>query len=84
MDLMNCWEVTNCGKQEDCPAYPNHGRACFAVTGTLCRGEKQPSYDAKIGKCRELCVFYKQIMGTDTGDRVDIKNDHSKSNPPQM
>jgi hypothetical protein len=74
MGLMDCWEFTNCGREENCPAYPNHGRACFAVTGTLCRGEKQPSYDEKIAKCRELCGFFKRMMGMATADGVDTKN----------
>ncbi len=63
MRLKNCWEYMGCGMEQNCPAYPNYGRSCFAVTGTYCRGEKQTSYDHKIAKCRELCPFYKHMMG---------------------
>lgn len=59
----NCWEHTKCGREEECPAYPDHGRDCFAVTGTWCRGEEQGSYEEKIEKCRRLCKFYEELMG---------------------
>ncbi|MEW6351625.1 MAG: two-CW domain-containing protein [Thermodesulfobacteriota bacterium] len=63
MPLPNCWEYTNCGREKNCPAHPDHGRGCFAVTGTWCRGEQQPSYAHKIARCRGTCSFYKEIMG---------------------
>ncbi|MEW6114025.1 MAG: two-CW domain-containing protein [Thermodesulfobacteriota bacterium] len=63
MQLVNCWEHRKCGRERSCPAYPNHGRNCFAVTGTWCRGEEQGTYEAKIDKCRELCRFYEELMG---------------------
>ncbi len=62
----NCGDHVGCGKEKNCPDYPNHGRACFAVTGTSCRGEKQGSCEEKIGRCRELCDFYKELMGLDS------------------
>jgi hypothetical protein len=58
----NCWEFLKCGREAGCPAYPDHGKECFAVTGTTCRGEKQGSYDDKIHKCRETCGFYGNMM----------------------
>jgi hypothetical protein len=61
----NCWEVTKCGRETECPAYPLHGRACFAVTATMCRGKRQGSYEAKIEKCRQECAFYKKMMDGD-------------------
>jgi hypothetical protein len=63
MAMQNCWEHRRCGRESSCPAYPLYGRACFAVTGTWCRGEEQASYDVKIDKCRGTCDFYKEIMG---------------------
>jgi methyl-accepting chemotaxis protein len=57
-----CWDATHCGKRDSCPAYPNNGRTCYAVTGTLCRGEKQGSYTEKIASCRETCPFYAELM----------------------
>lgn len=62
MERTNCWEEVGCGRQNECPAYPDKGRNCFAVTATMCRGEKQGSYDEKITKCREVCDFYKGMM----------------------
>ncbi|MBI4962266.1 MAG: hypothetical protein HY913_03235 [Desulfomonile tiedjei] len=62
MQAQNCWDLLKCGKQVGCPAHPNHGRDCFAVTATMCRGELQGSYDEKIEKCRSLCGFYKGMM----------------------
>lgn len=59
----NCWESLSCGKQENCPAYPNNGRVCFSIEKTLCRGEIQGQYLQKIEKCRESCSFYKDLMG---------------------
>jgi len=71
MARQNCWEVLKCGRQEGCPAYPNHGRACFAVTATMCRGEKQGSYEEKIQKCRSTCDFYNGIMGGALSDKPE-------------
>jgi methyl-accepting chemotaxis protein len=62
MERTGCWEIIKCGRESGCPAYPDHGRDCFAVTATMCRGEKQGSYEEKITKCRELCAFYKGVM----------------------
>lgn len=58
----NCWEALNCDKKEQCPAYPNFGKTCFSVEGTLCRGTKQGKYLDKVNECREKCPFYKQLF----------------------
>ena len=71
MERENCWEDRKCGREKICPAYPHHGRACYAVTGTWCRGEQQPSYAAKIEKCRGMCDFYKEVMGVLEWERID-------------
>jgi hypothetical protein len=39
----------------------NGGRICWAVTGTLCGGEVQGEFAAKIGNCTS-CDFYKAVM----------------------
>lgn len=57
-----CWEVMGCKVREGCPAYPEFGRACFAVPGTLCRGQKQGDFESKIERCRK-CPFYGEVMG---------------------
>jgi methyl-accepting chemotaxis protein len=59
---LQCWERIQCGRQGNCTAYPDYGRACFAVTGTVCRGEDQGSYRGKIKRCR-TCSFYQELMG---------------------
>ncbi|MFP4475377.1 MAG: two-CW domain-containing protein [Desulfatibacillaceae bacterium] len=60
----NCWEALRCGREKECPAYPDRGRACFNVRGTLCRNEKQGNYFEKIEACRAKCAFYKEVTGT--------------------
>lgn len=62
MDRKKCWDSLQCGQQNSCPAYPDNGRNCFAVTATLCRGEEQGSYEDKIAKCRDTCGFYQGMM----------------------
>jgi len=57
-----CWEYRKCGKEKEFPAHPNHGFNCWNLTGTVCRGEIQGTYDEKIGKCRALCPYYEGIM----------------------
>jgi methyl-accepting chemotaxis protein len=58
----NCWDLLKCGRESDCPAYPNHGRECYAVTGTMCHGKLQGTYEEKIAECRHTCDFYKGVM----------------------
>jgi len=58
---INCWEQRKCKVYEGCPAYPDQGRICFSVTGTLCRGETQGNYFKKIKMCKEQCEFIKMI-----------------------
>ena len=57
MERQNCLEEVLCARREDCPAYPDHGRSSFAVTATLCKGEKQGSYDEKITKAERNMPF---------------------------
>ncbi len=57
-----CWEYEKCGKTNQCPAYPDHGFDCWAVSGTLCRGEHQGSYQEKVSDCRGKCDYYKGVM----------------------
>jgi len=39
----------------------NAGRACWAVTGTLCGGTVQGSFAAKLANCM-ACEFYKAVQ----------------------
>lgn len=39
----------------------NGGRACWAISGTMCGGTVQGTYAAKIGNCLN-CGFYQQVQ----------------------
>ncbi|MBF0481019.1 MAG: hypothetical protein HQK81_08885 [Desulfovibrionaceae bacterium] len=41
------------------------GRACWAVGGTFCQGEKQGTYAQKLGDCID-CKFYQLVHGEET------------------
>ncbi len=66
-DGLNCWEYLKCGREAGginaqqlgvCPAYPDHGKSCAEIAGTLCGGDVQGSYALKISKCQQ-CDFYR-------------------------
>jgi hypothetical protein len=63
---MNCWEFKECGREAGgvnvkekgvCPAYPDHGRKCARVAGTLCGGKVQGTFAMKLRRCME-CDFF--------------------------
>ncbi len=63
---MNCWEFKKCGREQGgsksdefgiYPAYPDHGKHCARVAGTLCGGQVQGAFAAKLGNCSQ-CDFY--------------------------
>jgi hypothetical protein len=63
---MNCWEFMKCGREAGgsntkrsgiCPAYPDHGRKCVEVAGTLCKGKISGTFASKILDCIE-CQFF--------------------------
>ena len=63
---LNCWEFKKCGRQAGganaaklgvCPAYPNHGRQCAEIAGTLCGGKVQGSFASKAANCMK-CDFF--------------------------
>ncbi len=63
-----CWEYTRCGVEKaegsidkTCPAYPNYGRICWAVAGTLCDGKVMGAFAQKIGDCKK-CDFYNRVV----------------------
>ena len=64
---MDCWEFKKCGREACglraaelgvCPAYPNHGRSCAVVAGTLCGGKVQGSFAMKLVNCMK-CDFWR-------------------------
>ncbi|MCR4308691.1 MAG: ATP-binding protein [Deltaproteobacteria bacterium] len=58
-----CWEIMRCGVEkienaaERCPAFPNYGRICWSVAGTLSETKVHCAVAEKIGDCRK-CTFY--------------------------
>jgi hypothetical protein len=64
---VNCWEQMKCGREAGgakvkelgvCPAYPNHGKNCVSVPGTLCDGKSaQNNFTSKLINCMQ-CEFY--------------------------
>lgn len=63
---MNCWEFKKCGREANglkarelgiCPAYPDNGKCCARISGTLCGGEIQGSFALKLANCMK-CDFY--------------------------
>ncbi|NOX25183.1 MAG: hypothetical protein GXP59_03540 [Deltaproteobacteria bacterium] len=56
---VTCWEMKNCPteRRNSCPAYPNSGGQCWAVTATLCGGKEQGTYHEKMVNCRKCNVY---------------------------
>ena len=64
---MNCWEFKKCGREKGgaraaelgvCPAWPDHGRLCAHMVGTLCGGKVQGTFALKTKDCQQ-CEFFK-------------------------
>ncbi len=64
---MNCWEFIKCGREFGglkayelgvCQAYPNDGKQCAKIAGTLCGDKVQGTFAMKIFDCVK-CDFYK-------------------------
>ena len=63
---MDCWDFKKCGREMNgvntgergmCPAYPEDGRQCARIAGTLCGGEVQGTFAMKLSNCM-ACDFY--------------------------
>ena len=58
-----CWEIMRCGVEKSenaatrCPAFPNYGRICWSVAGTLSETKVHCGVAEKLGDCRK-CPFY--------------------------
>lgn len=48
----------------------NGGRACWALTGTLCEGKIQGTFAAKLGSCIK-CDFFKLVVRE---ENINFKN----------
>jgi hypothetical protein len=75
---MNCWEFIKCGLEKGgakekelgiCPAYPDHGKHCARIAGTLCGGQVQGAFAMKLANCMS-CDFY----NSDNYDRTYGRN----------
>jgi signal transduction histidine kinase len=68
-----CWEVVRCGMEtaghnsDRCPAYPNYGRICWSVAGTLSEAKVDCRVAEKIGDCRK-CAFYQLVQPSCPGE----------------
>ncbi|HEY3296776.1 MAG TPA: hypothetical protein VGL38_15195 [bacterium] len=51
----------------------NGGRACWALTGTLCGGKVQGSFALKMDNCM-ACDFYKQVAREEGAACLSAKN----------
>ncbi|OGR02303.1 MAG: hypothetical protein A2511_03575 [Deltaproteobacteria bacterium RIFOXYD12_FULL_50_9] len=50
----------------------NGGRACWALTGTLCGNRVQGTFANKLGNCR-LCEFYLRVKQEEGGSCLSTK-----------
>ena len=51
----------------------NGGRACWAITGTLCGGQVQGTFATKLGNCMQ-CEFFKTVK-TEEGTNISSSRD---------
>lgn len=68
-----CWEIMRCGVEragvasDRCPAYPNFGRICWSVAGTLSQAKVQCAVAREVGDCRK-CTFYQMVQPSCPGE----------------
>ena len=64
--LVNCWEFLKCGREKGglyeyelgvCPAWPDNGKNCAEIPGTLCDRKVAGSFALKIADCTR-CEFF--------------------------
>ena len=62
--LKDCWTILNCPKEkkENCPAWEfQSGKNCWMISGTICHGKPQASWDDKIALCKK-CKVLQQML----------------------
>ena len=55
-----CWTLLQCPKEtrEKCPAWEfKAGHFCWCISGTICQGEVQKSWQKKMRICRRCEIF---------------------------
>jgi len=58
----------------------NGGRVCWAVTGTLCRGEPQGTFARKFRDCMH-CAFFVYVTRQEKGGLLTIEEIMSTLHP---
>lgn len=65
-DIPNCWEIEDCPEEvrNSCRAWPDMGRQCWKITGTMCDHgfHKMSALEEKILYCRNHCTYYRQYI----------------------
>ena len=59
-----CWAALKCSKEirENCPAWEfKAGQYCWCISGTICQGKVQTSWQNKMKICRRCEVFQKTV-----------------------
>ena len=68
-----CWVIRKCTKEtkQNCPAWEfKAGTFCWFISGTICQGQKQASWEKKMKICRQRKVFQTMVPTLKTGLRV--------------
>jgi len=55
-----CWETKNCPEEskQNCPAWEfRSGHLCWFITGTMCQGKVQKTWQEKMDLCGQCQVF---------------------------
>ena len=74
-DSEPCWDERNCPPEirDKCPAWElRAGHLCWFVTGTLCDGMPQDSWQDKIGLCEKCPVFLPLRPVSQDGGEADL------------
>ena len=59
-----CWAILKCPKKrkEQCPAWEfKLGELCWFINGTICQGQPQSTWQAKMETCKLCEVFTAQL-----------------------
>ena len=82
-DNSPCWEYLKCGREKGgknvdekgiCPAYPDYGRFCWTMSGTLCDKEVHGTFATKKLHCIN-CKFFVKVKDEEDIDFVFVNLD---------
>jgi DNA-binding XRE family transcriptional regulator len=60
-----CWDICGCESdiRAECPAHIfRAGDICWLISGTMCRGIRQGSWEKKATKCRQCAVVKRWLV----------------------